>query len=277
VRIQYLDYGGTGPVVVFLPGWGSTAHIFDDLAPRFADRFHVLALTPRGFGESEAPTSGYSLTRYADDLVGLLKEVGAERASFVAHSYSGWVLTRLARLQPARVQRAVFLDSAYDLAGADSVIGRRPFERPSTSGIRSNTEYFDWLTKYFYGFWSPALEADAAINAVNWDHRAAQPALDEARGVTREWAAIAAPSLAICSVAAVESEFPWIASTSPDYAVARRYIEEVRRPFQRSECRRFASTVRNARTIELNGGHFLFVNRSMEVAQSIRAFLDEIR
>jgi alpha-beta hydrolase superfamily lysophospholipase len=59
VRLHYLDYGGVGPSVVFLPGLGNTAHAFDNFAPAFTDRFHVVALTRRGFGESSHPASGY--------------------------------------------------------------------------------------------------------------------------------------------------------------------------------------------------------------------------
>lgn len=273
VQLQYLDWGGSGPLLVFLHGWGSTAHIFDELAPRFTDRFRVVALTQRGFGESDSPTAGYTLTRYADDVAALIRELGADRAHVAGHSFGGWVLTRLASTHANHLRRLVYLDAAYDLAAADSVIGKRPFERPSTSGIKSNAEYFDWLRKYFYGMWSPALEADAAINAVHWDHRAAQPALDEARSAPQQWERISVPALAICALAKVESEFPWIDKTSADYELAQRYVESMRRPFQRTECARFARSVRNSQILELDGGHYIFATRLAEVAQSMRSFL----
>ena len=40
VRLEYLDWGGNGPPLVFLAGLGSTAHIFNDLAPEFTSRYH---------------------------------------------------------------------------------------------------------------------------------------------------------------------------------------------------------------------------------------------
>ena len=56
VRLHYLDFGGTGANrVVLLAGLGNTAHAFDDFAPALTDRFHVIALTRRGFGESSHP------------------------------------------------------------------------------------------------------------------------------------------------------------------------------------------------------------------------------
>jgi len=39
VRVPYLDWGGSGPALVFIPGMGSTAHVFDDFAPMFVDQF----------------------------------------------------------------------------------------------------------------------------------------------------------------------------------------------------------------------------------------------
>ncbi|CAN5911536.1 hypothetical protein BH11GEM1_BH11GEM1_16370 [soil metagenome] len=44
--LEVVDFGGVGPLLMFLPGYGNGAHIFDDLAPNFIDRYHVVALTP---------------------------------------------------------------------------------------------------------------------------------------------------------------------------------------------------------------------------------------
>lgn len=33
VNLNYLDWGGRGTTMLFLAGWGDSAHIFDDLAP----------------------------------------------------------------------------------------------------------------------------------------------------------------------------------------------------------------------------------------------------
>lgn len=51
-RLEYLDWGGSGPPLLFLAGLGSTAHIFEDLALEFKSNHRCLALTRRGFGKS---------------------------------------------------------------------------------------------------------------------------------------------------------------------------------------------------------------------------------
>jgi len=52
VKLHYLDWGGAGETLLFLHGMGDTAHIYDDLAPKFTNQFRVLALTRRGYGQS---------------------------------------------------------------------------------------------------------------------------------------------------------------------------------------------------------------------------------
>jgi hypothetical protein len=45
VRLHYLDWGGNGEPMVFLTGYGAPTHMFDVLAPRFTDKFRVVAGT----------------------------------------------------------------------------------------------------------------------------------------------------------------------------------------------------------------------------------------
>src|SRR5579862_1751560 len=57
IRLEVLDWGGTGRPVVLLAGSGNTAHIFDDFAPRLSQFCHVYGITRRGFGASTHPDS----------------------------------------------------------------------------------------------------------------------------------------------------------------------------------------------------------------------------
>src|SRR5437773_8590855 len=44
IKMNYLDWGGTGDVIILLAGFGNDAHVFDEIAPSFADKYHVIAL-----------------------------------------------------------------------------------------------------------------------------------------------------------------------------------------------------------------------------------------
>ena len=114
VRLHYLDWGGEGEALLFLAGTGDTAHAFDDLAPHFTDHFHVLALTRRGFGKSDKPSSGYDIPTLTDDVRGFLDEQHIDRANFVCHSAGGDEVTLFASTYPERTGKVVYLEAAYD-------------------------------------------------------------------------------------------------------------------------------------------------------------------
>src|SRR3954463_9561974 len=92
-RLHLLDWGRRGELLLLIHGWGSNAHVFDDLAPRLVDRYHVVGLTLRGFGESDTVSSNYSLARYAADVRTVLDSLHVSHATIAAHSFGGWVLT----------------------------------------------------------------------------------------------------------------------------------------------------------------------------------------
>src|SRR5579875_2384395 len=53
VQLEVLDWGGSGPPLVFLGG--TDAHVFDGFAPRFTSKHHVYGISQQGFGRSSAP------------------------------------------------------------------------------------------------------------------------------------------------------------------------------------------------------------------------------
>ncbi len=56
VKLHYLEWsGGKRGVLLMLAGLGNDAHVFDSFAVRFTDKYRVLALTRRGYGESDRP------------------------------------------------------------------------------------------------------------------------------------------------------------------------------------------------------------------------------
>src|SRR2546427_12299323 len=50
VRLEVLDWGGSGRPLVVLAGGGDTAPGFDDFAPKLTLTFHGYGITRRGFG-----------------------------------------------------------------------------------------------------------------------------------------------------------------------------------------------------------------------------------
>ena len=265
---------------MLLHGWSSDAHVFDDIAPRLARRFHVVALSLPGFGASDAPDSAYTLNAAADAVIGALEGLHIERASFAGHSFAGWILSRMATRYPARVNRLIYLDAAFDLRRSDSIVALRPLPRPPTTSLQTRNDVIGWLRRNFFGMWSSALEAEYRGRSEEEAQRAPllEPIVADARESPEEWQSIEAPVLGICAIATMSSEFPWLSPRDTLFAAARSYVEVVRRPFQHAECARFQRAVPHARTVELQGHHYVFVaHREAVIAAMMRFLRDTLK
>jgi pimeloyl-ACP methyl ester carboxylesterase len=271
-RLHLLDWGGRGDLLLLIHGWGSNAHIFDDLAPRLVDRYHVVGLTLRGFGEADTVPSDYSLARYAGDVRAVLDSLHAGRATIAAHSFGGWVLTEFAHEYPKRVQLAVYLDAAFDMRVSDSIVARRPFARPPLVHRKSPSDVMHWLATDFFGTWTPALEAEFRARPRDESLRARQLERvgEEAERARPDWTALRVRALAICAFATPASEFPWLHPTDSGFARASDYVARERRPQQEAECMRFRRSRADRETIELLGHHYVFIMHPAEVARALR-------
>jgi non-heme chloroperoxidase len=114
IKMNYLDWGGTGDVLILLAGLGNDAHVFDEIAPSFTDKFHVIGLTRRGFGETERPASGYDTATRVEDIRAFMDAMKITRANFAGHSLAGDEMTLFAGTYRQRVIKMVYLDAAYD-------------------------------------------------------------------------------------------------------------------------------------------------------------------
>ena len=178
VHLHYLDFGGNGPALVFLPGLGSTAYIFNDFAPRFTDRFHVYALTRRGYGSSDVTNGGYELPNRVEDLQGFLQAVGIKRAVLAGHSIAGDEMTAFATKYPNQVAALIYLDAAYDRSDPrapkpDPAVWAKV--RESWYGAEMQTYSSldvrrERLKKIYFGVWSDAQEKNMReVSVVNVD------------------------------------------------------------------------------------------------------------
>src|SRR5436190_21579060 len=66
--LEYLDWGGSGPPLVFLAGLSDTPYIYNELASEFTSQFHCYGLTRRGHGRSESAGNDYSLEAMVSDV-----------------------------------------------------------------------------------------------------------------------------------------------------------------------------------------------------------------
>jgi pimeloyl-ACP methyl ester carboxylesterase len=123
VKLEVLDFGGTGRPVVLLTGFGANAHTYDKFAPELVPQYHVYAITRRGFGASSAPATGYSADRLGDDVLEVLDQLKINRPVLVGHSLGGEELSSIGSRRPEKVAGLVYLDAAYGYAYYDPAHG----------------------------------------------------------------------------------------------------------------------------------------------------------
>jgi non-heme chloroperoxidase len=122
VKLEVLDWGGSGRPIVLLTGVGNSAHVYDDFAPKLTSEYHVYGITRRGFGASSAPDAGYSADRLGDDVLAVLDALKIERPVLVGHSIGGEELSSIGSRHPERVAGLIYLDAAYEYAYYDPSI-----------------------------------------------------------------------------------------------------------------------------------------------------------
>src|SRR5918998_775721 len=98
--IRYNVIGG-GPPVVLVHGWLSSSRLWDQLAPRLAQRFTVYTLDLAGFGESDKPLSGYGVRNGSRLLYAFCAHFGLTRTGVVGHDLGGAMAGQLPPDHPA--------------------------------------------------------------------------------------------------------------------------------------------------------------------------------
>lgn len=114
VKLEVLDWGGTGRPLVLLTGRGDDAHVFDKFALNFTARHHVYALTRRGYGRSDKPAAtaeNYDAHRLGDDVLAVMAALNLDRPVLAGHSIAGEELSSIGSRQPERVAGLIYLDA----------------------------------------------------------------------------------------------------------------------------------------------------------------------
>lgn len=116
VQLQVLDWGGSGRSIVLLAGFGNTAHVFNQIAKKLTNDYHVYGITRRGFGLSSHPDSGYDAVRLGDDVLSVLNTLQLEKPFLIGHSIAGLEMSSVATRFPDRIAGLIYLDAAYQYA-----------------------------------------------------------------------------------------------------------------------------------------------------------------
>jgi pimeloyl-ACP methyl ester carboxylesterase len=281
VRLEVLDWGGTGRAIVLLAGLGNTAHVFDDFAPKLTGEYHVYGVTRRGFGASSVPASGYESDRLGDDVLAVFDELHLERPVLVGHSIGGAELSSIATRRPERVAGVVYLDAAYGYAFDNGKGVSFEEMNKATSGGASppppgpaDIASFETVRAWYLrenGIAFPEAEFRATEVTLP-DGKPGPPR--EAPGAAviagvQKYADIRAPALAI--FASPHDRGPWMARVADPKA--HEQLEQLEALVVK-QAKAFEEGVARARVVRLAGAnHYVFLSNEADVLRELRAFI----
>src|SRR5207248_5696179 len=106
-KIFYREAGSkTAPAILLLHGFPTSSHMFRNLIPELADRYHVVAPDLPGFGFSDAPDRKqfrYTFENLARAIDNFTQTIGLERFAIYVFDYGAPVGLRIAAKHPERI------------------------------------------------------------------------------------------------------------------------------------------------------------------------------
>lgn len=154
VQLRVTEAGDRGaPAVILAHGFPELAYSWRHQIPALAEAgYHVLAPDQRGYGGSSRPDAieAYNIRELTADMVGLLDDVGAERAVWIGHDWGAPVVWNAPLLHPDRV-------------AAVAALSVPPTPRPRTAPTTKWRKIFGENFFYILYFQEPGV-ADAELD-----------------------------------------------------------------------------------------------------------------
>jgi pimeloyl-ACP methyl ester carboxylesterase len=158
LKLCYRDAGSkVSPTIVLLHGFPSSSHMFRDLIPQLADKFHVIAPDYLGFGYSDAPDAGKfdytfdNLTSHIEEL--LFGVLGLKKFSIYVQDYGAPVGYRIASKHPDSIEGIVVQNGNAYVEGIGAAFDpMKPFwtnwnpetEKPVRDLLKKETTIFQY-------------------------------------------------------------------------------------------------------------------------------------
>ena len=144
-----IDGPAQAPVLLLGNSVGTTTRVWDAQFPLLAKHFRVVRFDHRGHGTSWAPPGPWSIADLGRDVLGLLDELGIERASFAGLSIGGMVGMWLAAHAPERIDRLVLVCTSAHLDAEPAWRQRAATVRSSGMAAIADAVVARWFTPGF--------------------------------------------------------------------------------------------------------------------------------
>jgi pimeloyl-ACP methyl ester carboxylesterase len=109
VRLHYAECGAGDDLVILLHGFPECWYSWRHQLPVLGRQYHVVAPDMRGYNLSDKPArvQDYRIDALVEDVVGLIRYFGADKAAIVAHDWGAGVAWALAQKRPELVSKLV--------------------------------------------------------------------------------------------------------------------------------------------------------------------------
>ena len=161
-EIFYREAGSPGaPNLLLLHGFPTSSHMFRDLIPLLADRFHIIAPDLPGFGQSDMVGRGLTFDRIADTIDRFTEVVNLDRYAVYVFDYGAPTGFRLAMKHPERITAIISQNgNAYEEGLSDGWTPIRAYWENASSANREALRAFlkpeTTVWQYTHGVADPA-------------------------------------------------------------------------------------------------------------------------
>ncbi|AOS64635.1 alpha/beta fold hydrolase [Actinoalloteichus hymeniacidonis] len=272
-RVFYREAGPSqAPTVVLLHGYPTSSHMFRELIPALADRYHVIAPDLLGFGQSDAPSVDefdYSFDALADVTAELLDTLGITKFAMYVQDYGAPIGWRLALNAPERITAIISQSgNAYEAGFVE------PFWAPIWAYAADPSPSNE-----------AALRGALGLDAIRWQylHGVADPSLVSPDTWTHDHALIQRPGNDAIQLRLFRDYITNVAG----YPRLHEYFRESQVPllavwgandeiFGPDGARAFAGDLPDAEIHLLDAGHFALESDFDTVTGYIRGFLGRV-
>lgn len=269
-KIFYREAGDrSAPTLLLLHGFPTSSHMFRDLIPQLADRFHVVAPDLPGFGLSDAPdreSFRYTFGNLAKIVDTFTRVIGLDRFAIYVFDYGAPVGFRLALAHPEQITAIISQNgNAYEEGLSDGWSPIQKYWREPSAENRA------------------ALRAFLTPETTKWQyvHGVADETLVAPESYLLDSALLARPGNADIQL----DLFLDYASNVALYPAFQAYFQSHRPPllavwgkndpfFLPPGAEAFRRNNPNAQVLFFDTGHFALETHASEIALAIRTFLD---